>query len=137
MIRKEGTMRRERALKVVLVVVGLLFSAGVYPLIMMVKQDPALAMMMSLYATLGVFLLLAARRPSEHRSLIAFTAWSSFAHAALMAVQAFLNLIRRRELMGVVVFILICVALIVVAAAMQSTERASAVGVMGFQSSPL
>ena len=122
-------MRRERALKVVLVVVGLLFSAGVYPLIMMVKQDPALAMMMSLYATLGVFLLLAARNPSEHRSLIAFTAWSSFAHAALMAVQAFLNLIPRRELMGVVVFILIGVALIVLAPAKQSTERASAVGV--------
>ena len=122
-------MRRERALKVVLVVVGLLFSAGVYPLIMMVKQDPALAMMMSLYATLGVFLLLAARRPSEHRSLIAFTAWSSFAHAALMAVQAFLNLIPRRDLMGVVVFILIGVALIVLAPAKQSTERASAVGV--------
>src|SRR5438309_7419457 len=118
-------MRRERALKVVLVVVGLLFSAGVYPLIMMVKQDPALAMMMSLYATLGVFLLLAARRPSEHRSLIAFTAWSSFAHAALMAVQAFLNLIPCRELVGVVVFILIGVALIVLAPA-KSLERASA-----------
>ena len=118
-------MRRERALKVVLVVVGLLFSAGVYPLIMMVKQDPALAMMMSLYAALGVFLLLAARRPSEHPSLIAFTAWSSFAHAALMAVQAFLNLIPRRELVGVVVFILIGVALIVLAPA-KSVERVSA-----------
>ena len=47
-------MRRERALRVALVVVGLLFCAGVYPLMMMVKQDPALAMMMSLYATLGV-----------------------------------------------------------------------------------
>src|SRR5207244_7573587 len=100
-------MRRERALKVVLVLVGLLFSAAVYPLMMMVKQDPALAMMMSLYATLGVFLLLVARNPSEHRSLIAFTAWSSFAHAALMAVQVFLNLIPRSELVGVVVFILI------------------------------
>src|SRR6266700_643484 len=106
-------MRRERALKVV---VGLLFSAGVSPLIMMVKQDPALAMM-SLYATLGVFLLLAARNPSEHRSLIAFTAWSSFAHAALMAVQAFLNLIPRRELVGVALFIVIGVALIVLAPA--------------------
>src|SRR5947208_4570441 len=115
-------MRRERALKVVLVLVGLLFSAGVYPLMMMVKQDPALAMMMSLYATLGVFLLLAAGKPSEHRSLIAFTAWSSFAHAALMAVQAFLNLIPRRELVGVVVFILIGVALIVLAPA-KSVER--------------
>jgi len=118
-------MRRERALKVVLVVVGLLFSAGVYPLIMMVKQDPALAMMMSLYATLGVFLLLAARNPSEHRSLIAFAAWSSFAHAALMAVQAILNLIPRRELVGVVVFILIGVALIVLAPT-KSVERVSA-----------
>jgi len=117
MIRKEGIMRRERALKIVLVLVGLLFSAGVYPLMMMVKQDPALAMMMSLYATLGVFLLLAARNPSANRSLIAFTAWSSFAHAALMAVQAFLNLIPRRELVGVVVFILIGVALIVLAPA--------------------
>jgi hypothetical protein len=96
-------MNRERALKVLLVVLGLLFSAGVYPLRMMVKQDPALAMMMSLYATLGVFLLLAARNPSEHRSLIAFTAWSSFAHAALMGVQASLNFIPRRELVGVVV----------------------------------
>ena len=120
-------MRRDRALKVVLVVVGLLFCAGVYPLIMMVKQDPALAMMMSLYATLGVFLLLAARNPSEHRSLIAFAAWSSFAHAALMAVQAFHNLIPRKELVGVVVFVLIGVALIALAPAKQPVERASAV----------
>jgi hypothetical protein len=121
-------MRRERVLKVVLVLVGLLFSAAVYPLMMMVKQDPALAMMMSLYATLGVFLLLAARNPSEHRSLIAFAAWSSFAHAALMAVQAFLNLIPRRELVGVVAFILIGAALIALAPAKQATERTAAVG---------
>jgi hypothetical protein len=121
-------MRRERTLKIALVLVGLLFSAAVYPLMMMVKQDPALAMMMSLYATLGVFLLLAARNPSEHRSLIAFTAWSSFAHAALMAVQAFLNFIPRRELVGVVVFILIGAALIALAPAKQPPARASAVG---------
>jgi len=120
-------MPRERALKIVLVLVGLLFTAAVYPLMMMVKQDPALAMMMSLYATLGVFLLLAARNPSEHRTLIAFTAWSSFAHASLMAVQAFLNLIPRRELVGVVVFILIGVALIALAPTKQATEPASAV----------
>ena len=119
-------MKRERALKVVLIVVGLLFSAGVYPLIMMVKQDPALAMMMSLYATLGVFLLMAARNPSEHRSLIAFTAWSSFAHAALMTVQAFLNLIQRGELWGVAALVIIGVALIVLAPAKPSAERVSA-----------
>ena len=121
-------MNRERALKIVMVVVGLLFSASVYPLMMMVKQDPALAMMMSLYATLGVFLLLAARNPSEHRSLIAFTAWSSFAHAALMAVQAFRNLIPRGELLGVGVLVIIGVALIVLAPAKQSGELASAAG---------
>ena len=90
-------MRRDRALKVVLVLVGLLFCAAIYPLVLMAKQDPALAMMMSLYTTLGIFLLLASRNPSAHRSLIAFTAWSSFAHAALMAVQAFLNLIPRGD----------------------------------------
>jgi hypothetical protein len=120
-------MNRERALKVVLVVAGLLFSAAVIPLMMMVKQDPALAMMMSLYTTLGVFLLLAARNPSEHRSLIAFAAWSSFAHAAVMSFQALLNMIARRELIGSAVFILIGVALIALAPARHSVERASTV----------
>jgi hypothetical protein len=120
-------MNRERVLKVVLVVLGLLFSAAVIPLMMMVKQDPALAMMMSLYATLGVFLLLAARNPSAHRSLIAFTAWSSFAHAGVMSFQAFLNMISRRELIGSAVFAAIGVALIALAPAKQPVERASAV----------
>jgi|ERR1035438_2917881 hypothetical protein len=119
-------MGRERALKVMLVVVGLLFSAGVYPLMVFVKQDPALAMMMSLYVTLGIFLLLAARNPSANRSLIAFTVWSSFAHAALMAVQAFRDFIPRRELAGVAFFVVIGVALIVLAPAKKSGERASA-----------
>jgi hypothetical protein len=49
-------MRRERTLKIVLVLVGLLFSAGIYLLVMFVRQDPALAMMLSLYVTLGIFL---------------------------------------------------------------------------------
>src|SRR5213594_3005284 len=46
-------------------------------------------MMLSLYVTLGVFLLIAARNPSAHRSIIAFTAWSSFAHALVMGTMAF------------------------------------------------
>jgi drug/metabolite transporter superfamily protein YnfA len=118
-------MNRDRALKVVLVVVGLLFVAGVYPLMMFVRQEPALAMMLSLYVTLGIFLLLAARNPSANRSLIAFTAWSSFAHAALMGVQAFRNLIPRGELVGVAALVIIGVALIVLAPA-KSVERVSA-----------
>jgi len=118
-------MWRERALKVVLVVVGLIFSALVYPLMMFVRQEPALAMMLSLYVTLGIFLLLASRNPSANRSLIAFTAWSSFAHAVLMAGQAFANLIARGELIGSAVLVAIGVALIVLAPARQSVQRVS------------
>ena len=83
---------------------------------------------MSLYVTLGIFLLLAARNPSANRSLIGFTAWSSFAHAAVMAVQGSLHWIARRELIGSGVFIIIGVALIALAPTKQSTERTVAVG---------
>ena len=121
-------MRGERALKVVLVVVGLLFVATIYPLMMFVKQAPALAMMLSVYVTLGIFLLLAARDPSANRSLIAFTAWSSLAHAGLMGMQAFRNYIARTELLGVALFAVIGVTLIVLAPAKQSVRSASAVG---------
>jgi hypothetical protein len=120
-------MRRERALKIVLVVLGLLFCAGGYPLVLMAKEEPALAMMMSLYVTLGIFLLLAARNPSANRSLIGFTAWSSFAHAAVMAGQGSLHWIARRELIGSVVRIIIGIALIALAPAKQPAEQASIV----------
>ena len=116
-------MKRERVLKVVLVIVGLLFTAMIYPLVLFVRQEPALAMMMSLYVTLAIFLLLAARNPSANGSLIAFTAWSSFAHAALMAVQAFLNLIAPGELIGSAVLVVIGVALIALAPGKQTAER--------------
>ncbi len=109
-------MIRERALKVVLVLVGLLFLAGVYPLVQL-REEEALRMMLSIYVTLGIFLLLASRNPSANRSLIAFTAWSSLAHAAVMAVQAFRNLIPRGELLGVAALVVIGVALIVLAPA--------------------
>jgi hypothetical protein len=118
-------MSRQRLLKVVLVLVGLLFCAAIYPLMLMAKQDPALAMMMSLYVTLGVFLLLASRNPSAHRSLISFAAWSSFAHACVMAVQASLSWIARRELLGVATFVVIGVALIVLAPGKKTAERES------------
>jgi hypothetical protein len=79
-------------------------------------------MMMSLYATLGIFLLLASRNPPAHRSLIAFAAWSSFAHAAVMSFQALLDMIARRELMGVTFFVVIGVALLALAPA-KSIDR--------------
>jgi hypothetical protein len=57
-------MNRERTLKIVLVVVGLLFSATVYPLTTFLRSEAALAMMLSLYVILGIFLLMAVRNPS-------------------------------------------------------------------------
>lgn len=86
-------MWRERALQVVLLVLGLFFSAAILPLIGGLRDpagsDTGDTMMMSLYATLGIFLLIAVRRPTAHRSLIAFAAWSSFAHAVTMSTQGF------------------------------------------------
>jgi hypothetical protein len=105
-------MNRGRALKVVLVLVGLLFAAGALPMLIMVSNvlqphgQHALpnvlntaneAMILSLYVTLGIFLLLAARDPSAHRSVIAFAAWSSFAHAAVMAVMGHQGFSRTRR----------------------------------------
>ena len=126
-------MIRERALKVVLVLVGLLFSAAIYPLTMslwkMNQSDYGDAMMLSLYFALGIFLLMAVRNPSANRSLIAFAAWSSFAHGAVMAVMAVHTPSERAGLLGAVTaLIIIGVALIALAPAKQSGERASAVG---------
>jgi hypothetical protein len=121
-------MRRERVLKIVLVLVGLLFAALIYPLMMFVEQEPALSMMLSVYVTLGIFLLLAARNPSANRTLIAFTAWSSFAHAVVMGGQALDNLVPRGELVGVGALTVIGVALLALAPAKPSGERVSAAG---------
>ena len=126
-------MNRERALKIVLVLVGLLFLAGVYPVtdsLWHANQSMYTeVMMLSLYVALGIFLLIAVRNPSANRSLIAFTAWSSFAHAAVMAVMAFQKVDERRELLiAVAVLGIIGVALIVLAPAKPLGERASAAG---------
>jgi hypothetical protein len=112
-------MNRELALKIVLALVGLLFLALVYPLVLFMRQDPAMSMMFSLYVTLGVFLLLAVRNPSANRSLIAFTAWSSFAHALVMGTQALRDMVARGELIGVAVLVVIGAALIALAPAKQ------------------
>ena len=114
-------MIRERALKVVLVTVGVLFVATVYPLLRMHLEE-SLQMMLGVYVTLGVFLLLASRNPSANRSLIAFAAWSSFAHAAVMTVQSFQDVAERAHLLlGSLAFAVIGVALIVLAPAKQTT----------------
>jgi hypothetical protein len=57
-------------------------------------------MIVGVYATLGVFLILAARDPLAHRSLILFTICSSLVHAGIMAVQAMGNAAQHGHLMG-------------------------------------
>jgi succinate-acetate transporter protein len=113
-------MKRERALKVVLVVVGVIFCGLAYPLVLFVKQEPALAMMLCVYVTLGIFLLLAVRDPAANRSLIAFGGWANLAHAGVMAAQEYRNVIERRELAGVVVFAIVGAVLVALAPAKQS-----------------
>ena len=88
-------MSRERALKVVLVLVGLLFCAGTYPLTTFFSREPAVPMIMSIYVTLGIFLLLAVRDPTANRSLIAFGGWANLAHAGVIAAQEYRNVIER------------------------------------------
>jgi succinate-acetate transporter protein len=118
-------MNRERALQIILASVGLLFTAGVVPLTMFFSREPAVPMIMSIYVTLGIFLLLAVRNPAVNRSLIAFAGWANLAHAAVMAAQEYRNVIERRELVGVVVFAIVGVTLIVLAPAKVEGERVS------------
>lgn len=119
-------MIRARALKVVLILVGLLLTAAVYPVLAMQLEEQSLKMMLSVYATLGIFLLLAARNPSANRSLISFTAWSSFVHAGVMAVQVHYHLISRTEGYGVLFFAIVGVVLVALAPAKSSRALASA-----------
>jgi len=99
-------MIRERVLKVVLIVIGLLFIAGIYPLLAM-HPDPAEGMLGAVYVTLGFFLVLSAWNPPANRSLIAFTAWSSLIHGGTMAVQALRDQIPRLDLLRAVLPLLV------------------------------
>ena len=87
---------RLRYLKFALRTFAVVFVFGVYPLTVLwpsgwlwhAGQSEYLQMIIAIYATLGVFLWLAARDPSRHVSLISFTIWSSVVHGATMAVQS-------------------------------------------------
>jgi hypothetical protein len=90
---------RPKLLQLALLVIGVLFAFAFYPLTRLwpsgwvwhTGQSEYLTMIIGIYATLGIFLLIVARDPLQHRSLIWFTVWSSIAHAGIMAVQALLN----------------------------------------------
>jgi hypothetical protein len=122
-------MWRDRALKVVLVLVGLLFVAAIYPVTMILWQRDQSgytdAMMGSLYITPGILLLMAVRNPSAHRSLIAYAGWANIAHGFVMAIMAFRDASAREHLPAVAIFSVIGSSLIVLAPA-KSVDRASA-----------
>jgi hypothetical protein len=101
-------MNRERALQIVLRLVGVIFIVGIYSFTIVwpsgwswhTGHSDYLQMILGVYATLGVFLLIASRRPAEHRSLIAFTAWSSLVHAGIMTMQSLSSAAQHGHLMG-------------------------------------
>jgi len=87
-------MKRERALQVVLVLVGLFYFGWIYFLFgalwhsrWLQENQQVLPMFLSLNMVLGAFLLMAVKQPAKHRSLIAYGGWSSLAHAFTMAIQ--------------------------------------------------
>src|SRR5215831_14667549 len=95
-------------LRIALIAIGLTFIFGIYTLSMVWPSGWSwghghshyLMMIIGVYATLGVFLLIAARDPYAHKSLIRFTVWSSVVHAAIMGVQALSDPAERGHLVG-------------------------------------
>jgi hypothetical protein len=103
-----SAVNRPLYLRVALIVFGLTFIFGIYPLSLVWPSgwtwrhghSHYLMMILGLYATLGVFLLIASREPDAHKSLIWFTVWSSVVHGAIMAWQSFDDPAERGHLIG-------------------------------------
>lgn len=95
-------------LRIALVVFGLTFIFGIYPLSIVWpsgwmwghEHSHYLMMIIGIYATLGVFLIMAARDPDAYKSVIWFTVWSSVVHGGIMAVQSINDAAERGHLVG-------------------------------------
>ena len=125
-------MKRERVLQVVLVILGLLFIGLIYPLYADLRHSSWLLemhnetepMFLSFFIPLGIFLLLAARNPSEHRSLIAFAAWWNLAHGSVMlieTIEAWKHGVRRNFTDVIITAVIGCVLLLLVPSKRLST----------------
>jgi hypothetical protein len=100
---------RIKYLKIALLLIGIIFVIGIYPLTVIWPSgwswhtggvSPYLQMILGVYATLGVFLIIAARNPLQNLSLIWFTVWSSIVHGAIMTVQSFVYPEHMAHLLG-------------------------------------
>jgi cbb3-type cytochrome oxidase subunit 3 len=88
-------MKRERLTQIVLVIVGLLYLATIYFLYtdlrhsswLLEQKNECEPMFLSFFIPVGVFLVMAARKPSEYRSMIALAAWWNISHGTVMAIQ--------------------------------------------------
>jgi uncharacterized membrane protein YraQ (UPF0718 family) len=88
-------MKRERLTQIALLIVGLLDLAMIYFLYkdlrhsswLLVQHNETHPMFLSFFIPVGVFLLMAVRKPSEHRSMIALAAWWHISHGTVMAIQ--------------------------------------------------
>jgi uncharacterized protein DUF6632 len=118
-------------LRIALIVIGLTFIFGICPLSIVWPSGWAwgeghshyLMMIIGIYATLGVFLLMAAREPDAHKSIIWFTVWSSVVHGAIMALQAFDDPAERGHLLGDVPALFLVAIVLGVLTQMGSSDR--------------
>jgi hypothetical protein len=113
---------RLKYLRIALVAVGITFIAGIYPLMMVwpsgwtwhAGHSDYPLMIVGIYATLGVFLIMAVRNPLAYLSLIWFTVWSSVVHGGIMAAQSFTNSMNHGHLLGDVPALFIVAAVLAV-----------------------
>ncbi|MEO0769144.1 MAG: DUF6632 domain-containing protein [Cyanobacteria bacterium J06649_4] len=98
-----------KSLKNSLIAFGIIFIVGIYAMMMWIwpagwgwtpHQSEYEQMIMGVYATLGIFLIRAAKDPLAHRSLISFTIWSSITHSGIMLIQAIVDRSERAHLLG-------------------------------------
>jgi len=136
-------MKRERALQVVLVLVGLFYCFWGYLLFddlwhsrWLSGHSDVMPMFLSLNTALGVCLLVAVNQPAKHRLMIAYGAWSSLAHGftmTIMSAQAVAHGMHRQDSpQDIVIFVAIGVALLALLPAKQASPAGAPISVPRF-----
>jgi hypothetical protein len=126
-------------LRIALIIIGLIFIFGIYPLSIVWPSgwtwgqghSHYLMMIIGIYATLGVFLLLASRDLDAHKSIIWFTVWSSVVHGAIMALQAISDPAEWGHLIADVPALFLIAIVLGVLMQMGSSDRVATAGARG------